>query len=192
MAQDCKWITVSESGMIEVSVFGEQIRQAPNEAARLRLQISDLIKHEAPPWAKKLMYGRKEALVGMPSEAVQCFEECGLMEDWDEELIREWYRLGRDIRLRRSDANSDTGLQAEKWTFDFEKLRVGISPRWISLDTSFAGFDILSQVSKANAKRRRIEVKGSELPLSQASFYVTNNEWGRHNSPDHTIFIFGT
>lgn len=177
ISQDCNWIRVSEDGLIKVSERGEVIQGAQDAEARLRLQLADLIDFHNPPWAKKLMYGRQEALPALPSDAEQCFKESGLLDKWSDELIRCWDGFGKFARIRRSDNLLEIGRQAEQWSVQFETHRTDTPPEWQSLDSAFAGFDVLSVKTKRNSKALRIEVKGSERKPNQASFFVSRHEW---------------
>lgn len=177
VSQDCNWIRVSDDGTIEVSERGKSIHAVHDAGERLRLQLADLIAFHNPPWAKKLMYGRREAIPALPTNAEQCFRESGLLDKWTDELIRCWDELGKNARIRRSDNLHEVGRQAELWSVQFEKHRTGKEPAWQSLDSSFAGYDVLSEKSKRSSKALRIEVKGSERKPNQATFHVSKHEW---------------
>lgn len=188
VAQDCNWVRISKDGVIEVSERGEAIHAHRDAYARLRLQIADLIDFHDPPWAKKLMYGRSEALPALPPDAEQCFKESGLLDDWSDEVIKCWDNFGKSARMRRSDDLHEVGRQAEQWSVLFEKRRTGKVPIWQSLDSAFAGFDVLSVKTRRNSNALRIEVKGSERKPKEATFFVSRNEWKTANRPGNYQF----
>lgn len=181
VAQACNWIRIAQDGVIIPSERGKKIQSIPDASQKLRLQIADLIDTHNPAWARKLMYGRREALPGMPEDAEQCFRESGLLDEWSGEIIREWDNLGKNARQRRSESSQKIGRQAELWAVQFEEVRTEGAPELIALESSFAGFDVLSQLSRANDKVLRIEVKGSTRRPNEASFFITRNEWATAN-----------
>jgi hypothetical protein len=73
--------------------------------------------------------------------------------------------------------NHEVGRTAEKLTIRFERDRTGSKPLWQAIETSFSGFDVLSVVAAGASERLKIEVKGSRQRRSEASFYVSRNEW---------------
>jgi hypothetical protein len=181
VSQECNWIRISEDGLIRPSERGEIIQAVKEPENRLQLQLEDLIKIYNPPWAKRIIYGRKETLPALPSDAEQCFKESGLFDVWTKGLRRAWDELGRYVQTKRSEGLFKIGRQAEEWTVIFEAQRTEVEPDWVALDTTFAGFDVLSRKSKRSSKPLRIEVKGSERKPGQASFFVTRHEWKTAN-----------
>lgn len=177
VSQENKWILVDANGFVQLTESGEMIRRGATALERLRLQLPYLISTYKPTWANRLQYGREPAKSAMPSNVEQCFEEAGLFEDWNNELIQYWSELGKESRARLSHTLGNIGLQAEAWSREYEQFRTRNTPLWKSLDTSFAGYDILSVRSRRNRNVLRIEVKGSLLAPKQAIFNVTENEW---------------
>lgn len=177
VAQNCNWIQLTVDGKIRVTERGEKIIGAIEPALKLRLQLEDLISFHDPPWASKIQHGREEALVAMPNDVRQCFEECGLLDRWDSVLIGWWDAAALLARTRRSERLSRTGRTAEQWTFDYESGRTGYPPEWICLDSSYAGYDVLSRLSNSDPTPVPIEVKGSERRPKEADFVITRNEY---------------
>jgi hypothetical protein len=177
VSQNCNWIHLTVQGEIKLTPRGERIVKAATAPLRLRLQIEDLIEFHNPPWATKIRHGRKEAAVGMPNDVIQCFEESGLMEAWNDDLIVWWDASSLLARSRHSEKLSKTGRTAERWTCEFEEKRTGSSPQHVCLDSNFAGYDVLSQVSGGDASPLPIEVKGSERRPKEADFVFTRNEY---------------
>ena len=174
--QECSWVRLNGDGLILVTEKGVRIAARPSSAGRLRLQIEDLITVRQPPWAAKIMHGRKETTPAMPSDVEQCFKESGLLGPWDEEL-REWWATAAFLaRSRHNERLSVTGRRAETLSCGYEMDRTGSTPEWVSLDSSFAGYDVLSCRSTVDPTPLRIEVKGSERPPSRSDFSISRHE----------------
>lgn len=177
VSQECNWIRISADGFVEVSERGKQIQQVGDASEKLRLQLPDLIDYHKPPWSKKIMYGREEARSSMPPNVEQCFKECGLFDAWSVDLIKTWDGLSTSARSRRSDALQEVGRQAELWSLKYEEKRTRKRPIWQSLESAYSGYDLLSVKSAKDRTRLRIEVKGSERPPRQSTFFLTRQEW---------------
>lgn len=95
----------------------------------------------------------------------------GLDEGDVRALIAARARGSRDAFL------SEIGRRGERLTVNHEAARTGRCPKWVALDSSAEGYDVLSRMSSANYRRLTIEVKASERPLSSAAFHLTRNEW---------------
>ena len=176
VSQDCNWVRLTIDGTIVVTERGQIIIEAIDANLRLRLQIEDLISFFRPSWSARIRFGREETIPYMPPDVKQCFVESGLMDPWDDDLIRWWKSEGQVARMRHGDKLAHTGHRAEKLTNEYEGKRTGQSPDWIALDTTFAGFDFLSRCSRADLTELRIEVKGSERPPKNADFVLTRKE----------------
>jgi hypothetical protein len=100
-----------------------------------------------------------------------------LLGPWQDELIEWWAAAGLLSRIRRSEKLSKTGRRAEQLSFEYESDRTGYPAERIYLDTNFAGFDVLSRLSKLDATPLPIEVKGSERRPKEADFVLTRNEF---------------
>ena len=179
VAQNCNWIQLTVEGRIILTKRGQAIVESGSSAAGLRCQIEDLIIFHDPPWASKIRHGRKETIPAMPGDVRQCFQECGLLDPWDKDiLIEEWWGAASIIaRTRRGEKLSKTGRTAERWSCDYESSRTGVAPERTYLDTNFAGYDVLSQLSDVDATPLPIEVKGSERRPKEADFVMTRNEF---------------
>ncbi len=173
----CEWIDVDLKGRLRTTRRGVDILISDTPCHRLQLQIIDLLKSERPPWAKKLKYGRDETFVALPPDARQCFEEAGLADEWSDELILLWRDVTKMAWVASSQITDDIGMQAEWWTIQFEAHRTGVAPKWVSLDSSYSGFDVLSVRGPGSGNRMRIEVKGTVQKGSNAQFHVSANEW---------------
>jgi hypothetical protein len=181
VAQECNWIFFDKLARIHLTPVGSEIAQHIAKGRRhlaLRGQIYSMIRTYEWAWADSIRYGREEALKRMPEDAQQCFEESRMLSKrWTKELISWWDRLGQDRRVRIQERNGEVGRAAEELSYRFETARTGTRPIWRALESAFYGFDLLSRVSKNNTDLLRIEVKGTKLKASQASFTLTRHEW---------------
>jgi hypothetical protein len=124
-----------------------------------------------------MIQGRFEALKAMPNDARQCFEDCGLIESTADDIVAWWDKATGSLRTERSKALHEIGRRAEKFSLQFERTRTGKDPLWQGLETAVAGYDVLSVVDGRSETRLKIEVKGSSMKKSEASFFVTRSEW---------------
>jgi hypothetical protein len=177
VTQECAWVSLGTDGMLRLTGTGNEILFPERAEARLRKQLRDVVLRLDPPWTKRIQYGRAEAIRFMPPDALQTFEESGLLSDWTDELVGWWDDLALSIRSRRADANLKVGRRAERLSWDFEYNRTGREPKWQAIESSFSGFDILSVIQADLSEPLKIEVKASTLPLREAYFFVTRHEW---------------
>ncbi|HEV8329331.1 MAG TPA: DUF3883 domain-containing protein [Nitrospiraceae bacterium] len=177
MSQKCRWIAIADDGAIRLTERGTYLLEITESKICLREQLLDLILAEPPPWAKRIIQGRFEAFQAMPDAAQQCFRDCDLLQASDNDTVDWWDNASNSVRAERSRLNLEVGRKAEKLTLQFERERTGIDPIWHAIETSVAGFDVLSVVGPGSERKLKIEVKGSKLRRSEASFYLTRNEW---------------
>jgi hypothetical protein len=126
--------------------------------------------------------------MAMPPEVNQCFKEAGLLDPWLDPIRDWWLHAGNRAQAQRIEKLTAVGRLAESWTCEYETKRTGKTPQWISLDTTFAGYDVLSCNSATDEIPLRIEVKGSERRPKEAEFFVTRNEFETAMRSDHYIF----
>lgn len=177
LAQGCRWLRFHHGDKLVLTDTGENVRTAGYPEMQLRLQLLDLIGHLNPPWSKRIPNGRQELIKFLPDEMRQVFKEAGLLANWTDDLLAFWDRLALSVRTRRNALNLNTGRTAERLTVEQERVRTNQEPKWLARDTNFAGYDILSVVDRGSTASLLIEVKGSELRLSEAAFYLSRNEW---------------
>lgn len=177
MSQKCRWVAIGDDGLMRLTERGTYLLQLSEPKTCLREQLLDLVLADPPPWSRRMIQGRFEAMQAMPDPARQCFRDCELFDGKDDETIDWWDRASNAVRAERSRVNHEVGRTAEKLTLQFEKTRTGVDPIWQAIETSVSGFDVLSIVQPGSAARLKIEVKGSKLPRKEASFYLTRNEW---------------
>lgn len=177
MSQKCRWVAVRDDGSMRLTERGAYLLEVSEPETCLREQLLDLIIADPPPWSRRIIQGRFEALQAMPDPARQCFRDCGLLEGNDDETVGWWDRASNGVRAERSRINHEVGRKAEKLTLEFERGRTGLDPIWQAIETSVSGFDVLSVVEPGSETKLKIEVKGSRLHRNEASFFLTRNEW---------------
>lgn len=177
LAQQCQWISLGAEGALRLTDQGRDILSGGPPAQQLRHQLKHVVHHLNPSWAKRIPNGRRETIRYLPDDIEQIFEEAGLLEVWDDTLLSFWDDLGLAVRAQRNEINFKIGRAAERLTVGSELKRTKREPTWISRDTTFAGYDVLSVVDETDASLLRIEVKGSSLPVSDAYFFVSRHEW---------------
>lgn len=178
---------------LELGILGDgiplQIRETGLEIARVysetrtcaspfRLLLATHIKKQLPSWAYLIPAGRREAVSAMSKDLESCFLSAGLLqEDPDENVVAWWTDMATFIRSVSAKGKTAIGSRGEEHSIHYERERTGRKPKWISFESNYAGYDLLSVVSATDFGPRPIEVKSSTRPRAEASFYVTENEW---------------
>ena len=192
VCQECNWIHFDPQGRIVLTDVGRDIAEhiaKKRSATALRVQIFSMVKTYSWSWTDALRHGRQEALRRMPEDARQCFEESRTLRSrWNQELIAWWSGLAQQQRGLRSDRMIEIGRRAEQLSFEYERKRIGRSPDWRALETTFDGYDILSQLTRMDDTPLRIEVKGTTQSISGALFFVTRNEWRTAKAAGNYVF----
>ncbi len=165
-----------------LSESGKQIELAYLEsrscALPFRLILSEYIRRISPPWSFRIPAGRMELYAILPMDVANCFHSAGLMNSKpDDEIVNWWSDMATFIRAKIGEQHGETGRNGEILSLNYERVRTGIEPKWVSFESNFAGYDILSVDSSEERIPRRIEVKTSLLAVPNASFFVSENEW---------------
>lgn len=171
------WVRVDESDCVSCTTDGCNLLSLASAQHRLRCQIERILEKEDPLWASSAVQGRQALASYAPPEAVQCFREAGLLDGEDDEIVAWWDTMGSRFRAAREKVYVEIGRRGERLTFDLEKERTGRQPKWIALEYSNAGYDIISSISANDAHRLVIEVKTSVQPWNRADFYLSRAEW---------------
>lgn len=186
LSTECRWVEQTASGKLVATTDGAAILNCEVPTERLKIQLKGILSRlqPRPSWAKKMGDGRSEALKVMPTEIRQIFEEAGLLETWDVHLEDWWLEAGLIARSKTSELNQITGARAERLTVAHEEKRTGVKPVRKSIDSSYAGYDVLSVVDKSDSRPLAIEVKGSVRPPREATFMLSEGEWQVGNGRD--------
>ena len=107
-----------------------------------------------------------------------CFKAAGLMEDViSPEILAWWDEMSQELRGKQNEKRLETGRKGEQLTLQYEYKRVGERPVWKSVESNFAGYDILSVFSVEDRTPRLIEVKTSSATIGYSSMKITAKEW---------------
>ncbi len=170
------WTEVNDGGMLAPTLRGQSIRSMPRTEERLREALLDLVQATDPPWIQGARFGRRHVLEYSPPEIAQVCREADLATGTSPEVVAFWDLLAARARGLHDVRLNETGRQGECLTLQHEEQRTGRKPQWIALESNEDGYDVLSQVSGADAARLCIEVKASMLGLG-GQFYLTRHEW---------------
>lgn len=143
-----------------------------------RNMLSDYIFKTMPVWSSRIPFGRSETVIFMTKDERACFFEAGLLSENPNTVIINWWdSIADNIRGFSQKEKETLGRIGEQNTIEYEKERTGANPKWMSIDSNLAGYDIISKISFDNNEKLLIEVKCSTLPISSAFFHVSSNEW---------------
>lgn len=171
------WVQLGQDDQVSCSEDGRNLLHLGSAPARLRFQITKLLKKEDPLWASSAVQGR-QALAGYaPPEVVQCFREADLLTGEEDEIVTWWDELACRYRAAQDERYVEIGRRGEKLTVELEKCRTGRKPKWIALDYDNAGYDIVSCVSPDDSRPLVIEVKTSVQQWARADFYLSRSQW---------------
>lgn len=178
----CKLTRLTNDAKDALSDRGRGIAQAYQDKHDLerafRGVLYEYICEVRPAWANKIPAGREEAFAGMNKDELFCFKEAGLAcRPVTTSVVAWWDEVANHFRSQADNDLLQVGRAGEKLTIVYELERTGRLPSWISVESNFAGYDILSCESGTSERRRLIEVKCSKKEEGDAEFYITRNEW---------------
>jgi hypothetical protein len=176
-ATSLSWICTADSGQLVPTEIGKSAHRGDDRPTRLRFQLASIIEVMKPVWAGLLVKGRREAQAGMPDEIRQCFEEALLLDEANNEIIEWWDRLSCIMREFTQRKQILVGRQGERLSVAYEKKRTNKAPKWQSIESNYAGYDVLSIRAKGDERPIKIEVKASERTFKLAQIFVTEHEW---------------
>ncbi len=151
----------------------------------VRLLLKKYIQFFKPKWCFQIPSGRAEFFNSVSDGVVQLFEESGLSENTRSDVIKWWDEVSEFVRSNKDGQKLSTGRLGEEITLSYEYKRIGVKPIWQAIESNRSGFDVLSQVSPSDKTQMPIEVKASTLPVKQAKFFLTRNEWNVLQSNKH-------
>ena len=179
-ASQCSWVNVLNNNLYFTD-SGERIlsgfRENRISQELWRVILYDYISVCRPAWASRIPLGRKEASTFMTNDEKRCFFEAGLLNPPDEAIVLWWDILASIFREEQNDALEDVGRAGERLTIKYEEERTRIKPKWVSIETNLAGYDILSRVGNNDPDTILIEVKSSQKPMKEAKMFISRNEW---------------
>lgn len=179
-SQQCGWI-IADNDSISFTDHGESIVSSFDglmiDSSLWRVILTGYIEKSEPVWAKRIPYGRKEAYLIMTAEEQRCFDEAGLMESTDADVVEWWDFLAERERSKKDTSLLDAGREGERLTMRYEQQRTKVSPDWISIESNLAGYDILSRRTSDSDENILIEVKSSRKSMENAYCIITRHEW---------------
>lgn len=145
---------------------------------KYRLIIREHIKKTDPFWASLIPRGRLDTFQFAPAPVRQCFAEARLLETPPDPSVIDWWdELGARGRSDSDAALLAIGRKGEQLSIEFERLRTGAVPKWMSIESNLVGYDVLSIESSKSSAPLLIEVKASSQSFEYASFVISRHEW---------------
>ncbi len=190
-SQNCGWVCENET-MPAITSRGKGILNLYDQGLHIglkRTMLMDYVLTVSPIWANRIPYGRSEAAIFMTKDEKACFSEAGLLsERLDPGIVEWWDTVADKIRAKTQQEQNDTGRIGERNTIQYERDRTSFEPKWMSVDSNLAGYDIQSKVSSDDQSALLIEVKTSTSSLEQAYFHVTSHEWAVAQASSAYVF----
>ncbi len=175
-SQEMGWIAADESGETKVTVLGARILEQSDARGKFRRALLDYVERENPSWVEQACFGRNKVVTFAPGAIRQIIDECGLTTGFDDETVAFWDMLAAMARGMRDDVLTRIGREGERLSLKHEERRTGVKPKWVAVDSSSKGYDVLSVASREDLSKCTIEVKASSLGVN-GRFHLTCNEW---------------
>lgn len=180
--EHCRFTRLGNNAEYELTERGRIIAKDYVCNGDVRLAFRSILKvyieEVRPIWAYKFPAGREEAFSAMSADEVKCFDEAGLGRGTlSDDVIRWWDQIAALFRNPHENELVEIGREGERLTIQYEFKRVGVSPKWVSIESNYAGYDVLSKESNDSADRRLIEVKATHKNIRDAVLYISCNEW---------------
>ena len=159
---------------------------------KLQLQfiIKKLITSIQPINLNHITKGKKHFLNTLSLNELQCFENAGLLNNNEENVIIWWDDLISFQRSIKNNENVIKGRTGERKSFEYEKnklrkLSINLIPSWDSLEDDTLGYDITSY----NELKEEIfiECKYSESKIN--NFHLSNREYNRALGKKEFYFV---
>lgn len=171
------WIRTDTAGCLVATQLGQELIDARNATLRMRLQVERLIEIMKPDWAAMAVQGRQALLRYADSNVRQCIKEAGLSQGYGQDVVEWWDRLAGKFRGAKDYLYTEIGRRGERLSYQREYSRTGAEPKWIALEESDAGYDLVSRVSLDDDRSLLIEVKTTTQSWKTAVFFVSRHEW---------------
>ena len=172
-----KWVEVKNSKKLTLTNRGSFIMGIQSNYEKIQFLLLDYIKEIQPHWIYILRRGRIFTTQHSPEGVRQVIHECGLADGTGESVASFWNEVIKYTSKDKSSLAVETGRTGEILTLRYEKDRTKTSPIWTAMENSNAGYDIESLVSSTDSSILRIEVKATTMPIGEAAFYISENEW---------------
>lgn len=175
-SQEMGWVAAGESGEAKLTVMGARILEQIDTKAKFRRALLDYVERESPSWVEQACFGRNKVVTFAPGAIRQIIDECGLTTGFDDATVAFWDMLAAMARGQRDDVLTRIGREGERLSLKHEERRTGVKPKWVAVDSSSKGYDVLSVASTEDWSKCTIEVKASRQGL-RGRFHLTRNEW---------------
>ncbi|MGH2502789.1 MAG: protein NO VEIN domain-containing protein, partial [Ktedonobacterales bacterium] len=172
---------------LQLTASGMAVALEPLASLRLRVQLRDMLLFAPPSWIGLVDRGRSSVRRYANRDTVQCFQDAGLLTEADPVVASWWDEVANHTRLKRQKRLLEIGRQGEWLSMEYEEHRVGRRPHWMSLDSTDAGYDLISLVERGSEEPLVIEVKASEEPWEFAYFHLSRNEWAVLSAQRHAM-----
>jgi hypothetical protein len=186
-SQEMGWVVADESGEAKLTVLGARILEQSDARARFRRALLDYVERENPSWVQQACFGRNKVVTFAPGAIRQMIDECGLTAAFDDETVAFWDMLAAMARGQRDDAFTRIGREGERLSIKHEEMRTGVKPKWVAVDSSSKGYDVLSVASREDMSKCTIEVKATRQGLG-GRFHLTRNEWDVASRGNNHLF----
>lgn len=187
LVQRLGWAASGDDENAALSPRGVRLMAHQTMALRLRQVILDYVDVVCPPWLQNAAFGRQKVLGYISSDVFQVFLEAGLVAGTSEDVIQFWDSLAARARGQTVDVLLAIGRRGKWLSLLYEQQRTGRTPKWISIDNSEDGYDILSVLSDTCPEPLSIEVKTTTM-RNGAIFHLTRNEWERATAAERHLF----
>ncbi len=190
MAVHLRWLQSDAQGRATVTERGRRLIASGDHSKQMRQAILDYVEIEEPCWLQDAPFGRKRllAFVGMP--VAQVFLEADLTSGTAPDVVFFWDKLAARARGQKDSRLLAIGRTGERLTLIYEQERTGRRPRWVAIDNSADGYDVLSVVARDNNAHLTIEVKTTNVG-KRGFLYLTRTEWRRAElSPNHVFHLW--
>ncbi len=172
------------------SFISKEDIQNKNYQLQLQFIIKKLITSIKPINLSHIIKGKKHFLNTLSLNELQCFENAGLLNGNEDNIIIWWDDLISFQRSIKNNENTIKGRIGEKKSFEYEKnklmnLNINIMPSWDSLDDDTLGYDITSY--NELKKEIFIECKYSENKIN--NFYLSRREYNRALGKKEFYFV---
>ena len=172
-----KWVKVASSKKLVLTDRGIFVTKQKLRFYKVQLLILDFIKETQPHWVHILRGEKIFALQYIPEGVRQVIQECGLADDANESTTAFWNEVKNYVSNDDASRTGEIGHKGERLTIRYEKDRTGVDPLWTAMEDSKAGYDVGSVVSSSDLSLLRIEAKATIVQMSDAIFYISENEW---------------
>jgi hypothetical protein len=189
LVQTLNWVHSGDDGYAIVTREGKRILSCRSHDSRVRQALLDYVDIVRPPWLQNASFGRSKVLSFASSDIVQTFVEVGLASGTDPEVVTFWDELAARARGQKGYRLTSIGRRGERLTIEYEKMRTGQHPKWVSIDDNSDGYDVLSVVGLVDKQPLLIEVKATTAGLKE-NFHLTANEWELAKNVDNHVFHF--